>query len=167
MKLKWKIDICILILILGVGSFFWLGTYTGNATSLYLKSYGGKLSNNILSVLDDMQSDLENAQGILSANSYYIQFIDQECKVQNYQFYHNTLWASDRPVISHVQNFRFEYRNEGGYLITHANRNMEHVETIGYTICVIKNEKDILANGRIKVYPILTMSDISDGDNIS
>lgn len=167
MKLQWKIDLFILIMILGAGVFFWLGSYSGNAASVHTKSYGGKLSNQVICALDNMKKDLEKAQGILTANSFHIRYIDQWGKVQNYQFYQNSLWDDDRPIISHVRDFRFEYRNEGGYLITHVNRNIDNIETIGYTICILNNEIDILANGRIKIYPVLTLSEVSESDRIS
>jgi len=167
MKTKWKIDIFIFVLILGLGIFFWLGSYQGNAATVYPKSYGGNLSNDVLSALDCMQNNLETAQSIIVANSNQIQYIDQNGQIQNYQFYYDTVWDNDCPLISRVQDFRFEYRCANGYLITHVAKNLKHVETIGYTICVIQKEKEILANGRVKIYPKLTLSTVSGEDRIS
>lgn len=132
--------------------FVWMGNRAvDEADTQSLKGYGGRLSQKVMTALERMNSDLEHAKEIVIAGPRLFLFIDGSEELKEYRFDYETLWCNDFPIISGIRAFHFEYRDDGGNLLTRPDKYLSFVESVAYTIRVSQNKKDVLTNYRAKM----------------
>lgn len=131
-----------------------------------IKTYGGKLSDKELRVLEKMNGELHNSKKILYAQPDRILFIDKSEDLKEYSYAYGTLWFNNYPVIGDVRAFHFEYRDEASNFLTLSGKNLSTIETIGYMIRVTLDDKDVLASSRVKISPASLIQRSKDREKV-
>ncbi|MFH1943400.1 MAG: hypothetical protein ABIL68_14965 [bacterium] len=133
--------------------FLWLGSVriVDMKKESSIRGYGGTLPDKVVTALARMNRDLENAKAIVYARPDRVCFIDASKTLKEYSFAYAALWCDDTPVISGIQAFHFEYRDDRGNLFARAGKYLPSVETVAYTIRISENDRDVLTNCRVKI----------------
>ena len=152
MKKYWKLDLLLLSLILIVGIVLWPGARgVSRDVSSNLKGYGGRLTSGAQSVLLQMNNDLRDMKRCVQVHPQKIVLVDQNKKIKTYSYAYGTLWCDEEPIMTGVRSFFFEYRNAWGYLLPRASHNLQSVESVGYTVRVRSNGKEVVTTSCVKI----------------
>jgi len=151
-RAKWRYDMTIIGGILLLGVFVWMGSRNPDESgSSSMKGYGGELSHDVVRILQEMNEDLKNSKGIISARPNRIVFIDGNDGLKEYSFAYETLWCNNSPAVSSVRAFHFEYRDGSGNLLNRTEKYLSVVETVGYTIRIRLDDKDVLTSSKVRI----------------
>lgn len=151
-RANWRYDMTIIGGILFLGIFVWMGSRNPDESGpLSIKGYGGELSHNVVKILERMNEDLKTSKGIISAKPNRIVIIDGNNDVKEYSFAYETLWCNNSPVVSSVRAFHFEYRDGSGNLLNRTEKYLSVVETVGYTIRIWLDDKDVLTSSKVRI----------------
>jgi|GEM_PF-794163 len=149
---KWHVDLLCTMGVLFFGLFVWVGFQNVDGQeNPSIKGYGGRLPEKTRTVLERMNEEIRNTKGIIDARSERIRFLSKSQDVKEYCFAYGILWYNDIPVISDVQFFRFEYRDEFGNLLTRVQNHLLSVTTIVYTLRMGYGNKEVRVSSRLKI----------------
>lgn len=145
-------DLLIMVGFLCIGVFLWMGNKTVYRSSdESIHSIGGSLSATSQRILRRMNQDIVNAQYLISAESDHITFLCDDKGTREYSFAYQTIWRNEFPLMGSVKSFHFEYRDSRGNLISRPTENLESVDVVSYTLCLVHGEKDVFVNYRLNI----------------
>ena len=149
---KHPYDFFIIGSIICLGLFLWMGNKPSQVVKpSNINVYGGDLSNRIRNTLQCMNEAINDAHTIVKARPDQVLFITENREVNQYTYAYNTLYYNDNPVISNVRAFHFEYRDDRGNLLVRAEKYLSTVETIGYTVRLMADRREVMINSRVKL----------------
>ncbi len=107
--------------------------------------YGKSISSKTIKGVTQLHQDLENIRDVLDMDTYRLQIRTRDGQITEYRFDHTILWKDWKPLISDVNIFHFEYRDENGNLLTCRPQHRDRVHRIGYTLSLANS--NVCANG--------------------
>jgi len=131
----------------------WLGTRVLDAASSNPRAMKSEFPYKIRQALDRMDLEIKGARHLVHAHSRRIGFIDRDGSLREYCFVHNMLWRDGYPLVSGVEAFHFEYRDERGSLFIRSDLHRTDVRRIGYSIRMTSDDGDVVQNKTVRVCP--------------
>lgn len=151
-KKHWRFELVLLFSLLFNFGVLWVENRADSQAGVdSFRGYGGKLPLEVSRALEQMVSDFAQARRVLQANSDQVFFMDLRGRPKAYRFAHETLWMNEKPLITGVRSFHFEFRDEWGNLRTNITRESSSVTSIGYTIRYMRGKREIMSGSKVAV----------------
>ena len=139
-------------LALALSLLVWRGIRAGGRPEeMPIHCYGGNLSAETRSALEGMNRDLHDANDVLAIGSQGVLIEDRSGRVREYRCSGSVLYVNNRLLVSGVNAFHFEYRDQWGNLLTHRSDNCGFVQTIAYTVRLEDHPSEVFVNSRTTV----------------
>jgi hypothetical protein len=140
-----------MILAVTMAGAAWWSWQSEALSNSFHRSPGFNFTGSMSGILENVNRDIEKARGVTNAAPSRIILVDEKNRISEYSFSHETLWHNNRPLLSGVKAFHFEYRGRYGTLLTDANRELESVYTVTYVVQCRRNDKNLRLQQRIRL----------------
>ena len=133
---------------------FWTSDHANSQDSHRLRFYGGEGSDHMVQCLEQLHTEIEHIAALYLAKPDNLVFENKTGEICEYSFAYNTLWRNQHPILSNIQDFHFEYRNQAGeYSIVESTEERLKIRQIMFVLRFYNDGQEILANDRMEIHP--------------
>jgi hypothetical protein len=133
---------------------FWTSDHANSQERHRLRFYGGEGSDHMVQCLEKLHVEIEHIACLHLARPDNLVFENETGEVCEYSFAYNTLWRNQHPILSNIQDFHFEYRNQSGeYGMVESAEDRLKIRLVMFVLRFYNQDQEILDNDLIEIHP--------------